>query len=323
MAIPNRAEVLLIAERSDLSADLVVAELTRVGVGFYRFNCDDFPQASTASWDPINKHAILTLYEKSIDLKKFTSAWYRRTPPLVQNPDIPQSVNRFVDREILSFLDGLWECSTVPWINRPANASRAENKLNQLSLAHDLGFCLPRTMVTNNPAMARSFVSAVPSAVVKSLTGGRLILLEDTWRLYTHTVSRANLDAGAPIQCAPCILQERINKRSDIRITVIGNNIYSAEIITGENQDVDWRAVDPAAITYRRHRIEVDLAERCQMMLSRLGLTYGAFDFILTPQGKYVFLELNPAGQWGWIEHELEYLITESIVQHLIRTKFE
>ena len=49
-----------------------------------------------------------------------------------------------------------------------------------------------------------------------------------------------------------------------------------------------------------------------------LDLVYSAFDFVLTPEGKYFFLETNPAGEWVWLERELGLPISKTIINELL-----
>jgi hypothetical protein len=51
--------------------------------------------------------------------------------------------------------------------------------------------------------------------------------------------------------------------------------------------------------------------------LKMTGLSFGAFDFSVTPEGVWNALEINPEGQWGWIEQETGAPITEAIAAWL------
>ena len=315
---PDSRLILLVAERRDLAADLVVAELAKKGAAFLRWNCEDFPLSSTIIWEPTDRNTRLRLGSQRFSLEQFKSAWYRRTPAPILDGTAQVGAPGFVEREISTFLAGVWANSRMLWINGPASVLRAENKLIQLALAQELGFSTPRTIVTNDPSAARSFVAAVPRAVVKSITGGTFEHSDEWWVLLTHAVSAGHLESDAAIQVAPCIFQERIEKGADIRVTLVGADIFAAHIVTTVGDEVDWRALDRHNLSYRPHALPDELGSRCLEMLRRLGLTYGCFDFVLTPARDYFFLEVNPSGQWGWVEHELGFRITESIARLLI-----
>lgn len=321
LAMANKG-ILLITEQRDLSADLIVAGLAKHGVAYVRWNCEDFPLSSTLAWDPLDADAKLGLGDQRLSIEAFRSVWFRRTPhPKLNGAEAGGSAD-FMGREISSFLEGVFESSRLPWMNRPSRVLHAENKLTQLVLAHELGFSIPRTVVTNDPAAVRAFLSRVPRAVAKSLTGGLIRHDGAHWALLTHPVSTDDLVPESAIQAAPCIFQERIAKGFDIRVTLVGARIFATKIVIPGEEEVDWRAVEPHALRYGSHLIPEELGQRCQLMLRRLGLTYGCMDFVLTPTGQYVFLEINPSGQWGWLDQEVGSSITESIIRLLIKADF-
>lgn len=314
--------ILLITERRDLSADLIIAGLARQGAKYVRWNGEDFPLSSTLAWDPQQTDVSLGIGSEHLSLDAFKSVWYRRTPRPNLESMKEASFADFICRETSSFLHGIFENSRLPWMNRPSQVQRAENKLTQLVLARELGFSAPRTIVTNDPLAARSFVSTVPRTIVKSLTGGTINDDGTDFAFFTHPVSTDDLMSESTIQAAPCIFQERISKGFDIRVTVVGAALFATKIVTTEDDEVDWRAVDRRALRYHAHRIPEGLGQRCRLMLRRLGLTYGCLDFVLTTAGEYVFLEVNPSGQWGWIDEETGSSITESIIRLLIKADF-
>jgi glutathione synthase/RimK-type ligase-like ATP-grasp enzyme len=227
----------------------------------------------------------------------------------------------FAAREIATFLEGFWETSGWLWVNRPSCVHAAENKLTQLQVAQRLGFFIPRTLVTNDAFAAREFVRAVPEAIAKPIGGSRAEIDGLGWCLFTHPVKEGDLSETA-MQIAPCIFQERLPRKSDVRVTVVGRQVFAAEIfVRAAGSEVDWRAVNPQDLRYEPHKLPDALEELCRSMLERLDLRYGCFDFIRTPDDRYVFLEVNPSGQWGWIEHEVGAPITRALGQLLIEVE--
>ncbi|RFU49587.1 MvdC/MvdD family ATP grasp protein [Paraburkholderia sp. DHOC27] len=314
--------VLLVTERGDLSADLLIAELVKQRVAYVRWNVEDFPAASTLTWNPEQLDVQLATGATRWSLSDIKSAWYRRTPRPQREGTQSASVADFINRETSAFLSGVFETSGVPWMNRPSHVQRAENKLTQLALARECGFLVPRTLVTNDPKAARRFVTSVPRAIAKTLGGGTIHDNGTDFALFTHTVTAEALTVDAAVQAAPCIFQEQMVKGFDIRVTVVGKFIFATRIAT-THDEVDWRAADRRAVQYHMHRIPEELERRCHVLMQRLGLIYGCLDFVLTPAGEYAFLEINPSGQWGWIDEETHSSITQSIVRLLINADFQ
>jgi glutathione synthase/RimK-type ligase-like ATP-grasp enzyme len=103
-------------------------------------------------------------------------------------------------------------------------------------------------------------------------------------------------DESGPIGC-PVFLEE-IRRKSDVRVTLIGPDCFVADIKRATGL-VDWR--DPkSTVFYSRSTVPATCLALCRTMLSKLGLVYGAFDFLRTPDNDLVFLEVNPTGEWAW-----------------------
>jgi len=316
-------KVLLITTQGDLSADLLITELLRHSATFIRWNQEDFPVQNSLRWTSDDCVGHLQSRKASYDLKCFRSIWYRRTSP----PKLPCALatggtTHFIEAEIRTVLEGVWQTSDCFWVNYPAQVHAAENKLLQLAMAKRLGFPIPRTLVTNDAPAAADFIKSVSAAVVKAVSTSGAELDGRAWSLFTHPITVADLSPTMSLQIAPCILQEQIPRKSDIRVTVVGSKVFSTEIsIRGERAatEVDWRAVVAKDLHYVPHALPNSLAELCRSMMKQLDLRYGCFDFIRTPDNRYVFLEINPSGQWGWIEHETDVPITSELAQLLLR----
>ena len=126
------------------------------------------------------------------------------------------------------------------------------------------------------------------------------------------------------IVACPVALQEYIEKRLELRITIVGESIFAAEIYSQEYKDteIDWRhlSMTPDAVpTHKVHSLPDEISSKLLSLMKRLGLVFGCIDMILTPEGEYVFLEVNPAGQWGWIEGLTGMPITDALTDMLIR----
>ena len=323
VATTPKSRVLLLTTSSDLSADLVITTLRKLRARVLRWNLEDFPLSSTASWNPDGKLRLIAQGQE-FTIEEFKSAWYRRTAA----PRLPDELQRsgaesFVTGEIDAFLRGLCETSRWFWVNPPNRVEIAENKLRQLASATALGFAVPATLVTNDCKEARRFLRRFPLAVAKSIARSAIELDGSHWAVFTRPLSRADVIGERALRISPCIFQEMIPKRADVRVTVVGSKIFAAAIMCKDPHppEVDWRALENRSLIYRRHVLPRAIADRCHLLMQELGLVYGCFDFVLTPEGRYFFLEINPSGQWGWIEHELGFRITDEIARLLINGK--
>lgn len=187
-------------------------------------------------------------------------------------------------------------------------------------MAHNLGFAVPDTLVTNDLRQAQCFLSEGAS-VAKPL---REALLEENGKGRVIFTSRLDELVGADearIAAAPVIFQREIQKRSDIRATVVGDAVYAAEILSQEHDETmtDWRRGSRPDLPHRLHELPDDLHRKCVRLVQTLGLRFGAVDLILDGDGSYWFLEVNPNGQWAWIENRTGLPLTKAIVDELER----
>ena len=118
----------------------------------------------------------------------------------------------------------------------------------------------------------------------------------------THRVERRDLRRFLAVRHEPVITQGVVSKAQELRVTVVGTRVFAAATRVGRvpTAQIDWRATrDP--VPFERCRLPHAVAARCVQLTRAMGLTFGAIDLILTPGGRYVFLEINPAGQFGFL----------------------
>jgi glutathione synthase/RimK-type ligase-like ATP-grasp enzyme len=198
------------------------------------------------------------------------------------------------------------------WVNNIVRDAAAAHKPWQLALAKEIGLTIPETLITNDPGQARDFWAAHPGKVIyKPFTAGY-----HTWR--ETRLLRAGEEALADtVRWSPVIFQQYVPAVFDLRITAIGPRLFAAEAHSQEGEyKVDVRF--NSKICYRAHKLPDTLERKLLQLMSRLGLEYGAIDMRLTPEGEYVFLEINPAGQFLYVEQAAGIPLSEAFAEHLI-----
>jgi len=120
---------------------------------------------------------------------------------------------------------------------------------------------------------------------------------------------------------APSIFQEIVEKEFDLRVTVIGRKVFACAINRRNGtEDLDYRTgITNDQLDYQIHSLPEDVSTMCLQMLDFLGLQFGAFDFIFNKSGEYIFIELNPNGQWGWIEEATNLPMAKAMADLLER----
>jgi hypothetical protein len=248
------------------------------------------------------------------DLHQCRAAWWRRpqafaVPPEVTDPDL----RAFASSEAREVFGGLWALLPARWINDPQRDDLAHRKVYQLRVAETVGLAVPRTLVTNAPRAARDFVAArAPGGTVfKAFTG-----TPRTWR-ETRLVGAAEVARLDLVRLAPVIFQDYV-EGVDLRVTVVGERVFPAEIdLDGGDYPVDFR-MNYDRLKVRPTTLPDALTAQLLALMQRLGLVYGAIDLRRTPEGAYVFLEVNPAGQWLFVEQHTRQPITAALAEALI-----
>jgi glutathione synthase/RimK-type ligase-like ATP-grasp enzyme len=242
-------------------------------------------------------------------------AWWRRPQAFTMHTNIlDAAASAFAYQECYQALNGLWPLLDVFWVNNPECDELAGRKPYQLKLAREMGLETPATLITSDPVAARAFVERYgPERIVYK----SFLATPEAWR-ETRILRPDEVAALDSVAYAPVIFQEFVPADLDLRITIIGDQIFPTAIDTSATSyHVDYR------ITMDDGRVEPfelpdTVASLLRAYLDRLGLVYGAIDMRLTPDGRFVFLEVNPSGQWIFMEERTGVPMTEAFARLLI-----
>ncbi len=317
--------MLVLAQADDDTTDLVMDALAVRRAAVSRVDTADFPGAVSvaARPDQVERAGWLRVHGERIDLTSVRSV-YRRHPTRFTFPTSMSGPERqFAMRESVYGLGGVLTAQPWRWLDHPSTVADASYKPHQLKVATGCGLNVPPCLVTNIGAEARKFAAEIGGDLVyKSLSTGVVAEQDELRIIYTTRLADGDLDESndQSIELCPILLQRWVPKAFDIRLTVVGERCFAVAVHT-ENPEalVDWRSrYDELSYQICSTPDEV----RCGVLayLRRFALTFGAFDFSVTPDGRWWFLECNPAGQWGWVVEETGLPIAEAIADELTRT---
>jgi ATP-grasp ribosomal peptide maturase len=312
--------VLVLAEDSDVTVDRVVDILNARRVPVFRCDTAWFPRRLTldATLDQSQWIGKLRTRHREVALQDVRSVWYRR-PTAFQFPDgMSEPERRHAFMEAKYGLGGVLASLPALWVNHPAREADASYKPRQLAVASRCGLDVPRTLVTNDADALRAFADDVAGDVVIKPLGSMYVFEEGQIKVaHTHLLSDADLTDLAGIDVTAHLLQEWIDKAYEARLTVVGDRIYVAAIHAGSAAGrVDWRT-DYDALTYRVIEAPDSVVSGVRAYMHEFGLVFGAFDFVITPEGAWRFLECNAGGQFGWIEHRTGLPISAGVADVL------
>lgn len=312
--------ILIVSHPDDVHARAVIEEIAVAGGDARLLNLSDFPQAAqlTIAWEADGRAERAMRWPQGGEPLPFGdvgAVWWRRPQPMGLHPELTDPGYRdFAAGECAEAIGGLWHLLDAEWINPPIWDDRAHRKPLQLQAARACGLATPATCMTNDPDAAAAFVArhGAERLIYKGFAG-----TEADWR-ETRLLGRERADDLAAIRFAPVILQAFVPCRFDVRLTIVGKEMFAAAIHSQESAyPLDFRMdVLNTAIT------PVDIPDPVRAALAglmgELRLVYGAADFRVTPEGDWIFLEINPAGQWLFVEDVTGQPIARALARRLI-----
>ena len=318
--------VLLITHSGDFfTIDRVTEALSKKGANPFRLDTDQFPLnvPLTIQFDSSEGHYGLEYQGQTIISEQVKAVWMRRIwePKFDQDLD-PQYRQACIQQSQVT-LNGFWDSlAQAHWIDDLGRVKAAENKQKQLRVATEIGFTIPRTLITNKAEAARDFFQQVDGKMISKLLTGLSRTMEYTsFFMYTNTVSAEDLEDAESLRYCPMVFQEKIPKDKELRVIYVNGNVFVGALNAANYNDstIDWRRPGVQVGAWEHHQLPEDLINKIKTLMGKFGLFYGAFDFILTPSGDYVFLEVNPGGEWGMIEKELDLPIADAIADALLK----
>ena len=257
--------------------------------------------------------------------------WWRRA----RKPHLPKSsVNSadytFALRENCLFHDSFtWSLApNARWINPKESANRANDKLLQLKVARECGLTIPVTLCSNDPKEIRYFVLAheAQGVIYKPLCANFWVEDQGIKIVYTSRIHFIDLPKNQMLQHVPGIFQQEVPKQHELRVTCFGDDIVAAKLDSQVHADgkVDWRAIRDQKLNVSPVALPTELQDKIRLVMSRLGIVFGAFDFIVTPDNDYVFLEVNEQGQFLWLEdYNAEFPMLDRFVNFLTHSTLD
>ena len=320
--------ILIVTNKQDYTTDYLVIELQKQGVDFVRLNTEDFPNKISLSLE-IDKSDWLSsyfiIYGKEVILRDIASVWYRRPRRPIPSKNIDDPVSQdFVMVESEHTLSAVWRLLDCNWVSHPDYLRIAESKPYQLIIASRLGFKIPHTLITNEPHTAKNFIgSNAKSKIYKPVRLGYVSREDSVSLIYTNLLDDTHFSSLDMVKYAPSIFQDYIHKKSEIRATIVGDSVFAIELASQSTTKGkhDWRRADLGELRHTPFDLPDDIEQQCISIVKELNLQFGAIDLIRTPDDEFVFLEINPNGQWAWIEQMLpEVKIRQALINLLLGT---
>jgi len=298
--------LLILTATDDVTADYLCKRVVAHGIPALRIDTDTFSRDGFVEYR--SDSIIVRMGDRSFAPEELTNVWCRRPRGILVHGSPDDAGTLHTSREWGAALDSfLCHVATPRWMNHPAANVRASSKLFQLGAARSVGLRVPDTLVTSNSEEALTFFSTCGGRVVaKPLSVGYVERPDGTLegKIYTTRVLEHYLRDSSLLARCPTLLQQQVTKGVDVRVTAVDQQLVAMYLrpSKGSVAPVDIRRVDASRLVYERAIVPDHVSSRLLQLMSLLDIRFGALDFIETPDGEWFFLEVNPNGQWAWMD---------------------
>lgn len=314
--------ILILSNKWDVTVDFVVRELQSRRYPYLRLNTEDLPNISVTTELP-DFSVTVEKEDDTVNVSEEVGAvWYRRPGKPFEftekKPD--QGTVEYIREQWSAWLKSLQTIPEVKWVNHPADNGRMESKIHQLRLADNLGFKIPETVVSNEYTDIMEMFEQQDGAVIsKALASPLINTSEQDEFVFSQYIDEAPAEDDDRLKVCPTIFQEPLLPKIDYRVTVIGDTVLPVKIEgnDGKKVPVDWRT-EKEDVRFVKEALPQEIEDRCRKYVEEAGLVFGAIDLVKTG-GEFVFLEINPNGEWGWLQKPWDVPIAENLTELLIR----
>ena len=310
----------VLTNSQDATASSLIPTLEKSGIAVLRLDTDCLISKIALSYQP-GKPA-LRVDGRWYQPNEVSHIWYRRPEQLKDRCFDNSPESKYARSEWTESVECFF--AHVPaerWLNHPAQNVAASRKLEQLTTACSFGLKIPDTLVTQDPDELRGFYRKhAGQVVVKPLSTG---YIERDGQgsdslIYTNRVQEKHLENLADLAVCPTLFQQLVPKRNDVRITVVDSDIHAVELLACDavgKQRCDIRRNNMSDVAYRPISLPTEVQVALQKLMAHYRLRFGAIDMAVAKNGDWFFFEINPNGQWAWLDMTAGTNIAASFVK--------
>ena len=323
--------IFIFTNKEDIHPTNVINHLVGWGVPVFRLNTECLLTDYQFKWwcneDGCDFYIRNVKNNLEVYGHEITAVWDRRAmiPKHLPVTHRERSINKYNREEAHGFLSFLrYYMRDIFSVGSIVEDRPADSKMLQLSVAKSLGAKVPDTCYANYKSAFDDLCSKHGEISLKSINNDSVFIDGETeYVFYSQKVKSSDIMTQEPIAFSQtaCYLQNYIDKKYELRITACCNDIVACKIDSQAQSDttgkIDWRQGYDHNLRHEIVDIPDSIKDFCLSFLKKMKLNFGCFDFIVTPDDEYVFLECNPNGQWLWIELVTGYDISEMVARNL------
>lgn len=323
--------VLLFTSRNERFTSIIEGQLNESSLFKFNLDADSLKETFVSITED---NVVIEQGERTITLSQISGVWIKRQSVLVTSEE-DQNYCGFSDycnyvlwrdewNSVIKQLTVHLSFLKIPFFDEVSSLANAEKKVFQLDIARSVGFNTPSSIVTNSKPQILEFLNHHNNeGILKLSTQPSFSNTNGIYFIYANKVSGTDFTEMDTTINSPFIVQNYIEKQYEVRYTFINGEHFVCKIDSqlSEISKVDFRRYDFANTPYTAIEAPDTIKEMVNSLMSRLNLNYGALDFIVDRNDNWFFLEVNPVGQYGWIEYLTGLTITKAILHYLLSKK--
>jgi len=323
----NKTIVIITHSKDNASIPTVTDYIEDAGFEVFRLDSDRYPtefSLDARSTENSYEHSLRSPNGQSVNSYNIHAIWYRRFyAGRGIDGDMEKQMRDASLEESKRSLLGFLTCTNAFQMDDYWVVKKASNKDYQLKLARQIGLDIPATLVTNNPESARAFYDQQHGNIITKMQTAFSVWEDGVEKVvFTNPVEDKHLEKLDGLRQCPMVFQQQVEKQLELRATVVGNQVFCAAIDSNAHERMgdDWRkrGIDTLE-AWQPYTLPEMVNSKLLQLTQALGLHYGAADIILTPDGRHVFLEINPCGEFFWMDHFTGLPICQAIAQTLLQ----
>jgi ATP-GRASP peptide maturase of grasp-with-spasm system len=325
--------ILVQSNNFELSTNDVLSWFITRNIPFTRLNGEDTIELVSLSMDEGKIKIMIKVNDQVIDFDDIIAYWHRRGKISLKIPeDIKDQLKQNFQRK---HLGGLYSnvssqySSLENYLNKRLAGLRSGlgdsahsviNKLWALDTAISCGIDIPPGIITTKKQELVAFREKYGNVITKSILDSVFLWDDDDILVhYTEVITTESLDK-LPDEFAPSLIQQAIPKLYELRIFYLNGKVYPMAIFSQSDKQtaVDFRKYNDAKPNRTvRYQLPTEVERNLVELMTKLGLDSGSIDMIVSIEGKFVFLEVNPVGQFGMVSYPCNYYIERDIADYL------
>ncbi|PIU61879.1 hypothetical protein COS83_03380 [archaeon CG07_land_8_20_14_0_80_38_8] len=315
-------KIFVLTYESDPHADSICNYFLKKDIKFFRVNTENIINNYKITFDSSSCNYSISEDNNTIVLNEDWNIWNRRILEPIIPEDIPENLHDIILTETERTWQGLIFSHKGKVVNSPQSDYNANNKVDQLCFTKNYGngVKIPDTILTNDPSVLKYFYKKNEKICHKLLQVPMVIKDGEYFGVYNNLISPENMKHAELINVNPCLFQQYIDKKYELRITALKDKIIPIAIFSQKSEvsKIDFRRYDLKNVTYEKVEIPDNVKKFCSDLLYHYNLSFAEIDIILDKEGDYYFLEINPKGQWLWLEEQSGYNLTKDVAENLL-----